>query len=217
MQEELRDETKVGKWIFRHPEDILRPRLLRHVPKQIETYHLTLFTIIWTAIAILASWLSMLNINFLWITCLAIIAQYITDLLDGTVGRERNTGLVKWGHYMDHVLDFIFFTSLALCFGFVFPSAYFTTIVIVAFIQAGFMVSMFLNYSATDKLGISFAFIGPTEIRLLYLLAYSYIALFGTSLIEIYIPYLAYCIGLLLVFFIYKTQKKIWQIDMSAK
>jgi phosphatidylglycerophosphate synthase len=30
-----------------------------------------------------------------------IVFQYITDLLDGEIGRKRNTGLIKWGFYMD--------------------------------------------------------------------------------------------------------------------
>jgi hypothetical protein len=34
--------------------------------------------------------------------------QWFTDCLDGALGRYRDTGIPKWGYYMDHFLDFVF-------------------------------------------------------------------------------------------------------------
>ena len=48
----------------------------------------------------------------LWFVSLMIVLQYLTDLFDGEVGRQRNTGLIKWGFYMDHFLDYLFLSSL---------------------------------------------------------------------------------------------------------
>ena len=31
-----------------------------------------------------------------------------TDSFDGALGRRRDTGIPKWGYYMDHLLDFVF-------------------------------------------------------------------------------------------------------------
>lgn len=217
MKEELRDEAKVGKWIFRRLEDRLRPKLLRYVPDYIQTYHLTLLTIVWTFLVLLSGLFSKFRPEWLWLTCIVIVAQYITDLLDGTVGRERNTGLVKWGHYMDHVLDFVFFTALMLNFGFLFSAESFRIITIAAFVQAGFMVSMFLNYSATEKFGISFFGFGPTEVRILYLLSYLHIIFLGPKMFETILPYATYILAVLLAIFIYRTQKKIWEQDIREK
>ena len=48
------------------------------------------------ALIILGGYLATENIAYLWIMSLGVMGQYITDRLDGEVGRAHNTGLIKW-------------------------------------------------------------------------------------------------------------------------
>jgi len=215
--EPLTDSVKTGKWIFREWEDMLRPYLARFIPAQVQTYHLTLLTLLWTIGVIISGYLAQSNILWLWLSILMILLQFTTDLLDGTIGRIRNTGLIKWGYYMDHFLDFFFFTSLMLSYVFVFPPQNTLTIFFIGLIQIGFMITIFLAYGITQKLSISFGGFGPTEIRLLYILFNLFLMIFGTAVpAELMAPF-AVIVGMALILDVYLTQKAIWNIDMEIK
>ena len=52
------------------------------------------------------------NLRWLWLSSLMVFMQWFTDCFDGAIGRARNEGLIKWGFYMDHFLDFVFMCSV---------------------------------------------------------------------------------------------------------
>jgi phosphatidylglycerophosphate synthase len=211
------DTIKKGTWLLREWEDRLRPYLARYVPAKLETYHLTLLTLVWSFGVVISGYFAQFDMHWLWLSCLMIVFQYITDLLDGTIGRMRNTGLIKWGYYMDHFLDYVFFTALILSYAYIFPNTEMVVIFLIALIQIGFMVNIFLAYNASDELKISFAGFGPTEIRLIYILFNIFLLFFGTSIpTELMAPF-AIIMGTALILNVYFTQKHIWKVDMKIK
>ena len=89
---------------------------------------------------------------------IAVVLQYLTDLFDGAVGRARSTGLVKWGFYMDHFLDFIFQCALIFDYALISPPElnlewWFFAILT---ITSGYMVNSFLSFAATNEFEIYF-------------------------------------------------------------
>jgi len=72
--------------------------LLPRVPSYISTAHLTLMTLLWSSAIMASGYLAAKQHNLLWLLVFSfsIFAQYITDMLDGAVGRTRGTGLIKW-------------------------------------------------------------------------------------------------------------------------
>lgn len=186
------------------------------VPKSIETYHLTLMTIIWSLAIILFSYLAKNNINWLWLTSLMIFCQHVTDLLDGAVGRFRNTGLVKWGYYMDHFLDYIFLCSIIIGYSFILVG-YLREIIIILVIFIGFMINTYVAFAATNKFKNEFLKISGSEIRVFFILINISIILFGTKYIEVALPYVILFSVISLAVIVYQTQKNIWRIDMEKK
>lgn len=82
---------------FYSPENKFRRYVVPKIPCFLETYHLTFSTILWSMLIILFGYLGSRNILWLLAFSFAILMQWVTDVLDGAVGRYRNTGLVKWG------------------------------------------------------------------------------------------------------------------------
>ena len=103
---------KVGHSILSKPENSLKGWAVPRIPDNIETYHLTLLTLLWSLINVILGCYAKDNLQVLWLVSILILFQYLTDLFDGELGRQRNTGLIKWGFYMDHFLDYIFLCSL---------------------------------------------------------------------------------------------------------
>lgn len=210
-------DKKVGTSLLHIPEIKLRSWLVPLVPSFIETYHLTLLTVVWIAVNIVTAFYIANNHAYLWIVSLMIALQYITDLLDGEVGRQRATGLIKWGFYMDHFLDYVFLCSLVFVGFKMSPPHLAQWFFLLLIIIAGFMVSSFLSFAAVNKFQISYFNIGPTEIRLGIILINTYLIFFGVSFFNHIIPLLTIvCLCGLMVHSVV-VQRQLWQFDMKEK
>jgi phosphatidylglycerophosphate synthase len=214
----FKGDQKEGRWLLADGEEKLKQWLLPMVPKWLETYHLTLLTIPWCLLIIACSFLAQYNIHFLWVVSLMIFAQYITDLLDGAIGRQRNTGLVKWGYYMDHFLDYIFLCSILIGYGLMVEdhNKFFLFYILMLF--GAFMVNSFLSFAATGAFRISYMGIGPTEVRLIFILLNTFIIFFHEKFnMSLLLPIVLWGATFMLFVTVYQTQKGLWKIDMEAK
>lgn len=191
--------------------------MVPRVPKFIETYHLTLLTIPLSILIIFIGKWSKVNNYLMLIHGLIILTQYISDILDGSVGRYRNTGLVRWGFFMDHFLDFVFANSIVLSYALAFSVSIEMTAVLL-FITSGFFMHEFLIGNIKGIVNVTGYYgIGPTEARLGAILFDIVIALSGfypSPLIVFIFTSLA-CLVLLLLTI--RTQKSLWAQDMASK
>lgn len=145
-----------------------------------------------------------------------IVFQYVTDMFDGAVGRYRKTGLVKWGFYMDHFLDYVFLYSILIAYVFVLQEIS-LTVVLIGVILGAFMVNSFLSFAATNKFEISYFGVGPSEIRFLFIIFNIFVIYLGVEFLELIIPYILILGLIFLIGVVFKTQKKLWKIDMNGK
>ena len=112
-ENKLIDPQKGEGYCLMYPfEKAFKNYLVPKISPYTETYYLTYLTLLWSALIIISGLLA--NKNSLWLLAFSvlIILQYFTDMLDGAVGRYKDTGLVKWGYYADHFLDYIFACSI---------------------------------------------------------------------------------------------------------
>ena len=208
-------DKKVGQSLLAPWENHLKAFLLPLVPKRVETYHLTLSTLIWCLFILIFSFFARYDIRWLWGVSLMIFLQYITDLLDGAIGRQRNTGLIKWGYYMDHFLDYLFLCSILIGYGFLLPDHYQYLLFFVLALFGAFMVNSFLAFATTDEFKIAYLKIGPTEIRLIFIMINTILVFTGKASLLKAIPCVLTFSTFGLFVTIFRTQKRIWQIDME--
>ena len=214
--EKFAGDVKVGLSLLGAGEKRLVARYVSRIPSSIETYHLTLTTILWSAAIVLFGYLSQFTIQWLWGTSVMIICQYITDLFDGAVGRYRNTGLIRWGYYMDHFLDYIFLCSILIGYSFLFNDK-FNSLFFILVVFGAFMVNSYLAFAATNKFKIEYLKIGPTEIRLLFIVINTLLISFHKTYLVSLLPIVLILAMAGLIYAVYDTQKKIWEQDMEIK
>lgn len=186
-------------------------------PKWIEGYHLTLMTILWSLGLILFGFLAKNNYNWLWLSSLMIFMQWFTDCYDGALGRHRDTGIPKWGFYMDHLLDFVFMSAMFISYSFLFDGLSKMLIYFSVPAFGCFMVSSFLAFGVTGEFKITYLRTGPTEIRLFFIILNALIVKFGVGFIDAVGLYVFIAFIAMLVVVIFRTQKYIWAIDMVDK
>lgn len=185
------------------------------VPKFLETYHLTLMTIPISLLIVLFGFLAQYSLHWLWGVSVLIVLQYITDLFDGSVGRYRNTGLVKWGYYMDHFLDYIFLCSILIAYGFILPDNLKYLLFPILAIFGAFMVNSFLIFGATNNFPPAYFKISPTEIRLGFIIVNTLWIFFGKTYLRWTLPFVLILSIIVVIVVVYREQKKIWALDMG--
>lgn len=198
-------------------ENQFRARWVPRLPNWLETWHLTYLTLLWSGLIVLCGWQARENLNWLWLSSLMVVAQYLSDLFDGALGRYRNTGLIKWGYYMDHLLDYLFQSAIITGYLLIAPEGLTLYFIGMLVLSTGFMVSSFLSFAATNRFEIYFLGIGPTEIRVAIIALNTAIILLGTDWWPVTVPIFFWCLTIGLTAMVWQTQRQLWQQDMRLK
>ena len=208
---------KFGRSLLHDGEERLKRALLPRVPRAVETYHLTLTTVLWSGLIPLFCLFARRSIHWLWAVNACIAGQYVTDLLDGAVGRARGTGLKRWGYYVDHFLDYIFLSAVFYGYAVLLPAVFHKMILFTLVMFTGFMIHAFLEFACTNRFSISYLGIGPTEIRLLFIAINVLLIVFGKTHLAAALPFVV--AGSLFGLFVtvYRTARRLWQLDMMEK
>jgi len=190
---------------------------VKYVPAWLETYHLTMMTVLWSVGIVGFGWLAQHNIQWLWASSAMLFLQWLTDCFDGAVGRARDTGLIKWGYYMDHFLDYIFMACILIGYSFSLDGLSKDIVLWLIPVSGCFMINAFLSFAVTNQFKITYLMIGPTEARLGFIVLNALLVFFGIAWIKIILPYILVVAILAMIFIVFRTQKYIWNIDMQVK
>jgi phosphatidylglycerophosphate synthase len=205
----------LSKW-----EYWLKDQLARRIPLFFSSRKLTFLSLVAAFLAFLSYYLAKHHLWFIWLASFFILAQWVTDTLDGEVGRHRKEGFIKWGLYVDHFFDFIFFTSIVFGLYFVTgQSEFFDYFLVIFALGSAFFVHAYLYASATGTLEVSAMGISGTELRFLVIMLNTVIFFFGRKILEnqwLYIAIIA-ILFIVLVFIFIRSQHNLAKIDMQIK
>ena len=217
QREQLTLATKSSSSLLSPLERRLAARVLPRVPLWLGTHHLTLMTLPWCAGLVLFGYLARGDARWLWGSSVMIALQWVTDFFDGKVGKHRETGLVKWGFYMDHLLDFVFLCAVLGGYAFILAERFYLGLFLVLAVFGGFMVNSFLAFAATGHFHISHGKLGPSEFRLALVLVNALAGVYGTRLLGKSLLFVAAGGFVVLCLLAYKTQRELWGRDMEHK
>jgi phosphatidylglycerophosphate synthase len=217
QNEEFAGASKINTSFLTPLERRLAPVIIPKIPAWLETHHLTMLTLVWSLLILLFSYRAATDIRWLWLVSIMIFFQYVTDHYDGKVGKHRNTGLLRWGYYMDHLLDYFFLCSVIIGYAFILPERSRYQLLFMLAIFGAYDMSTFLAFAATERLKISYLKFGPTEFRLSLIVINALLINFGTRHMISGLKYVNGGAVIALCVLVYQTQKKIWQLDMQNK
>ena len=191
--------------------------VLPRVPSWLETYHLTLLTPLWTILIVVFGYFAARDLRWLWMVNLMIVFHYFTDHFDGKLGKFRDTGLRKWGFYLDHLFDYGFLCAILIGYSFLLPQRAVFSMMLVLCVFSAFMFHTFLMLAATQEFKVSFSCFGPTELRIVLIVINALLVRFGPRGLTGALPYVAGCGIVALALLVYRAQKRLWKTDMQAK
>jgi phosphatidylglycerophosphate synthase len=217
QREQLSLATKSSTSLLSPLERRLARRVVPLIPAWLETHHLTLLTLAWCAGLVLFGHLAARDLRWLWGSSAMIALQWVTDFFDGKVGKHRDTGLVKWGFYADHLLDYAFLCAVVGAYAFVLPERAHLSLLLVLAVFGGLMVNSFLAFAATGRFHISHGKLGPTEFRLALVIINSLVVAYGTRRMTKTLPYVAAGGFVALCVLAYRTQRELWRRDTEQR
>ena len=151
-------EKKVLVWLAK--------RQPKWMTSDILTYIGTFGSIVIAAGYILAT----VNINFLWLSSLGFVINWYGDSLDGTLARVRNRQRPVYGYYIDHTVDcineFLIFIGIGLSGLMHFPLA-----LLILALYFMLTINVSINAHLKKEFRLTYAKLGPTEFRILAIIA----------------------------------------------
>ena len=155
--------------------------LAAHMPPWVTPDTMTWIGIVASFIIFFSYVLTHISPAFLWLASLGFVLNWFGDSLDGTLARYRHIERPRYGFLVDHFVDAI---SALLIFIGLGISPY-VDLVVASFAVIGYLLMSIMVYLVTYVTGIfkiSNARIGPTEIRLLAILANTTIFFIGNPI-----------------------------------
>ena len=169
------DHTRDHRSLLASAEKRLLIAIARRLPARISSDQLTLLGLLSMPAAGLAFAAIPLTRWAAPALAIALAANWFGDSLDGTLARVRQQARPRYGYYVDHVIDLA--GTLALVCGMA-ASELMHASIAAALLAAYFLVSAetFLATHAAGVFRLSFAGIGPTELRILLAVGGVYVA-----------------------------------------
>ncbi len=208
--------AKTQRWRLWDLEQRWIAATIPHLPRWINGKNLTYATLYCAILAVGVGWVARTSLHWLWALSAIIIIQYITDSLDGAVGRYRGSGLKHWGHYMDHLFDFMFLGGLIMAYAFLLPDmGRWLLALMIGF--GSLFVSTYLLYGITQEFQMGIARIGMNEAKIGLIIMNTIIIFSSTRVLEIILPILAAAVGVALIVNVSTVQKRLYKKDTQDK
>jgi archaetidylinositol phosphate synthase len=160
------DHVREHRSVLAAAEKRLLLTIAGRLPTAVTSDGLTLLAFISMLVAGLAYSLSYSGRGWLWVSIGALGLNWFGDSLDGTLARVRRLERPRYGFYVDHVVDIVGITALMAGLA---ASGFMSPVIALAWLVAYLLVAgeIFLATSVRSLFRMSFAGVGPTELRIL--------------------------------------------------
>ncbi len=158
--------------------------LAARMPAWVTPDVLTLIGIAGSVITFAAYWATNLSPVWLWVASLGLVVNWFGDSLDGTLARFRKIERPKYGYFVDHAVDAVSESLVALGLG-LSPYVSFS---VAAMALIGYLLMSVHVYLTTYVRGlfkISYGKLGPTEVRVIIIIANAVLFFMGIPAIDI--------------------------------
>jgi len=159
--------------------------LASKMPAWVSPDILTGIGVIGSFIVFLGYWLSGRDAAFLWLASLGFVVNWLGDSLDGTLARYRHIERPTYGFYIDHAVDsyvvILIFLGLGLS-----PYVRFDVACLALIAYMLLSVLVYLRTCARGEFVISYGRLGPTEVRIMAIMANTLVFFVGNPLLSLF-------------------------------
>jgi archaetidylinositol phosphate synthase len=157
--------------------------LAAHMPPWMTPDILTGIGVVGGIVIFISYYLTSYSPLFLWLASLGFVINWFGDSLDGTLARYRDIQRPRYGFFIDHTVDAVIESMIVLGLG-LSPYVRFdlAALALVGYLLLSVMV--YIQQIVTNEFRISYGKLGPTEIRVIIILANTLIFFFGNPQVK---------------------------------
>jgi len=158
--------------------------LVRHLPSWVTSDHLTFLGFLAAVLIGVSYWLTNFDARYLWLANFGFFLNWFGDSLDGNLARYRKMERPKYGFFIDHTVDTI--SEVSIFFGMGLSPYVDFKLALIALV--GYLCMANLVYITTSVKGefkISYGSLGPTEARVIAMIANMVIFFIGNPMINL--------------------------------
>ena len=172
------DARRELTFLLAEPERRVLVAIARRLPPWVTSDHLTLLGVLGALGAGAAYALSALSSAWLWAASALLVVNWFGDSLDGTLARVRRLERPRYGYYLDHMVDAFATAAIGAGIGL---SPYLSLSVALIGVLAYLVLSInvYLESAVFGVFRLGYGRIGPTETRIVLLLANVLLVLAG--------------------------------------
>lgn len=152
------------------PERRLLRGMAARLPAWIVPDHLTRLGVLGAFGTALGYWLSGRNPAWLWLASAMLVVNWFGDSMDGTTARVRKIERPKYGYYLDHMVDGIVTAAIGIGIG-LSPFVRLDVALILVVVYLVLSINLYLEAEVFGVFEMGYGVFGPTEVRLLIILA----------------------------------------------
>jgi archaetidylinositol phosphate synthase len=128
--------------------------------------------------------LTFYHIGFLWLASFAFVLNWFGDSLDGTLARYRKIERPRYGFFVDHIIDSVSEVLIFLGLG-LSPFLRFDLALLALVAYMLLSIYVYLVTYVNGVFRISYARLGPTEVRVIGILANTFVFFYGNPTVAL--------------------------------
>lgn len=157
-------------FLLAEPERRLLRAIAARLPASVSSDHLTALGVLGAIGTGVAYALSGRGTAWLWIAGALLVVQWFGDSLDGTLARVRRTERPHYGYYLDHIVDAFSTAVIGVGMG-LSPYVDLRIAVGMVVVYLALSINVYLESTAFGVFRLAYSRLGPTEVRLVMILA----------------------------------------------
>lgn len=147
-------------------------------PDWLSPDHMTLLGMVGSIFILAGYGLTVISPAFLWLASFGFVLNWFGDSTDGNLARMRHIERPRYGYFLDHSLDTITMLMVFIGVGMTpFVNMYVALFTLIAYLMMNIYV--YINAQVQKKFQLSFSKLGPTEGRLMFVIANTAMLIFG--------------------------------------
>jgi phosphatidylglycerophosphate synthase len=158
------------------PETRLLRHIALHLPARITSDHLTALGVLGAAGAGAAYALTAASPAWLAVASLMLAVNWFGDSLDGTLARVRQAERPRYGYYLDHCVDAFSTAAIGIGLG-LSPYVDLTVSLLLVLAYLVLSINVYLESSVFGVFRLAYGRVGPTEARIILVVANGALAL----------------------------------------
>lgn len=175
--ENVKQSQRIQTSIINGVEKRVLVWLAERQPHWVTSDMLTLVGVVGAFLTGLGFYLTHYNINWLWLSSAGLVVNWYGDSLDGTLARVRNCQRPLYGYYIDHTVDCI--NEAFMFIGAGLSPLVDLDLALYVFVLYLFMtINVSINAHLKSEFRLTYAKLGPTEFRLIIVIANTVLILF---------------------------------------